>query len=393
MPPMDRLSQHTGWTFSLARGLPGWMALRRPWQAMVDGRAGACMLHQPAWYGAYLHHLCRHPDQVIFVAAWRGRTLAAVLPLQVGAQGDGRLIYQEARLVTHAHMIMADVAAADRDEFVACWPAMLDWLQSHRAPAWDVLAFDGVARGACLDAALGAHPPATALVEPVRETAWLDCSGTVEQALADVSRSHHGNVRRLQRRAETRAPLRFEVVDVPGRLDAALEAFFAVESSGWKADAGTAIAHDDALRQFYTTLAQQFGQRSACRIHLLHLGDEVIAAQFVVVGGRQMNLLKIGYREHCADIAPGHLIMRAAIEAACADPAIDRLSFVTHPPWAHLWKPRVTPVLQHQIFHPSWRGWLLYQVACSRRWVRERPLPDLLAPWAPQRRRATGARA
>jgi hypothetical protein len=261
------------------------------------------------------------------------------------------------------------------------------WLQSRRALPWDVLVLDGVARGSCLAAVLAAHPPATALAEPVRETAWLDCSRDVDHALATVSRSHHGNVRRLQRRAESRAPLRFEVADVTERLDGALRAFFAVESSGWKADAGTAIARHEPLQRFYTALAHQFVQRGACRIHLLHHGDEVIAAQFVVIGGRQMNLLKIGYRESCADIAPGHLIMRAAIEAACADPDIDRLSFVTHPPWAHLWKPQVDPVVQHQLFHPSWRGWLLYQVACSRRWVRERPAPERRSPLSLRRLR------
>lgn len=383
---MDRLPPDTGWTFSLARGLTGWQTLRRPWQALVDAHQSACMLHQPAWYGAYLHHLCPDPDQVVFVAVWRARTLVAVLPLQVAPHGDGRLVYQEARLVTHAHMILADLAGDPRDA-VACWPALLMWLQSRRALPWDVLVLDGVARGSCLAAVLAAHPPATALAEPVRETAWLDCSRDVDHALATVSRSHHGNVRRLQRRAESRAPLRFEVADVTERLDGALRAFFAVESSGWKADAGTAIARHEPLQRFYTALAHQFVQRGACRIHLLHHGDEVIAAQFVVIGGRQMNLLKIGYRESCADIAPGHLIMRAAIEAACADPDIDRLSFVTHPPWAHLWKPQVDPVVQHQLFHPSWRGWLLYQVACSRRWVRERPAPERRSPLSLRRLR------
>jgi CelD/BcsL family acetyltransferase involved in cellulose biosynthesis len=369
---MGRTQPDAGWTFSIARGIAGWQTLSRPWQALVDGCAEASVLQQPAWYGAYLHHLCRDPERVVFVSAWRRRTLAAVLPLEIAHQQVGTLHYREARLITHAHMVLADMAADPRTA-VECWPLLLDWLQSRRALPWDVLQLEGVCRGACLDAALTTRPATMAFAEPLRDTAWLDCRGTVDQALAQVGRAHHANVRRLRRRAETRAPLRFDVIDDLAGLDAALNDFLAVESSGWKADAGTAIAHHQPLQRFYQTLMQQFGQRHACRIHLLRHGDDVIAAQFVLVGGRQMNLLKIGYQESCADIAPGHLIMREAVEAACADPDIDRLSFVTHPPWAHLWKPQITPVLQHSIFHPSWRGWALYQVARGRRWLRDHP--------------------
>ena len=44
------------------------------------------------------------------------------------------------------------------------------------------------------------------------------------------------------------------------------------------------------------------------------LDDRVIAAQFVLLGARTMNLVKIAYLEEESDIAPGHLIMREAIE-------------------------------------------------------------------------------
>ncbi len=82
----------------------------------------------------------------------------------------------------------------------------------------------------------------------------------------------------------------------------------------------------------------------------------------MLLGARTMNLVKIAYLEEESDIAPGHLIMREAIEAACADPGIDRLSFVSSPSWAHLWKPLQEPVRQHLIFRDSLRGWLLHRL-------------------------------
>lgn len=357
----DNILPDSGWTFDIVQGIRGLLGIQQEWQALVDQDDTASMLQQPACHGAYLRHLCETPEQVVFVAARQGGRLQAVLPLEISRRMAG-MVMRDARLVTHEHMLLADIAA--RPTVVrACWPAMLQWLKSGNGPHWDILNLDGLAENAVLNLGLASHQGELTLTSPQRTTAWLDCRGSVDQALADVQRAHRGNVRRLARRASARAPLRFDVVRTPDRLDEALAHFFAVEASGWKADAGTAIARHPALRAFYTELAQAFMARQSCRIHLLWLGDEVIAAQYALIGGRQLNLMKIGYSDAHRELAPGHLIMQNAIESTCADPALDRLSFVTNPTWAHLWKPQVSEVLMHRLFNPTLRGWSLFRMA------------------------------
>jgi CelD/BcsL family acetyltransferase involved in cellulose biosynthesis len=363
---MSHSRSNNGWAFAVHRGVQGWQGLLADWQALVDCCGEPDMLHQPAWYGAYLQHLSLAPERVVFATAWKDGQLMTVLPLEIRERRVNRITIQEAHLVTHPHMILGDMVAnpAVRPDG---WRPMLDWLQSPEAMPWDVLNLEAVAEGSCLDNALKAQPSPLTLSSALRTSAWLNCRCPDTQAREHANRSHQTNLRRLRRRASSRAPVRFEVIDNTGHIDPALDLFFGVEGSGWKADRGTAITHHVSLQKFYQSLAHQFTRRAACRVHLLWLGDEVIASQFALVSGRQINILKIGYRESHSDLAPGHLLMQETIEAASMDPGIDRLSFVTHPPWAHLWKPRVTPVFQHRIFNPSWRGWLLHQMMQWRR--------------------------
>lgn len=125
--------------------------------------------------------------------------------------------------------------------------------------------------------------------------------------------------------------LRFEVVSDPAALPQALSHFLQVESSGWKGERGTAIAACEGLERLLPDAGGAVRPARSRRIHLLWLDDRVIAAQFVLLGARTMNLVKIAYLEEESDIAPGHLIMREAIEAACADPGIDRLQLCLEP--------------------------------------------------------------
>jgi hypothetical protein len=200
-------------------------------------------------------------------------------------------------------------------------------------------------------------------------SAWLDCSQGVDHALAAVSKSFRQNLKRLTRRAESTGALQYRMVTRPDELEAALDQFLAIESSGWKKDTGTAIAQDASLVEFYRGLVRDFGARGLCRINLLTLDGTTIAAQFGLISDRQLNLLKIGYSNDHANIAPGNLIMRDTIEQVCADPALDRLCFVTHPPWAHLWKPHLTSVDYVTLFPATLSGKLAFTVT---NWLKAR---------------------
>jgi CelD/BcsL family acetyltransferase involved in cellulose biosynthesis len=358
-----------GWSFALERGATGLERLRAEWQALLGAVVHPSFVQSPEWISSYLRALAPRPNAVCFVAARQGGRLRAVLPLEHRRHGPVGIGPASLHLITGDHLPLADIAGDASTP--GLWPALHRWLEHDSGLAWSVLFAAGLRDDGSFARALHAAPPAQRGVFQIcHPSLWLDCSGDVTHALRDVSRSHRVNVRRLTRRATELGALDYEVITAPDRLDAAFDAFLQVECSGWKAEEGTAIRLHTELVAFYRSLLEQFGARGECRINLLRLNDEVIAAQFGLVAGRQLNLLKIGYAEKHASLAPGHLIMQRTIENVCADPGLDRLSFVTRPPWAALWKPQSTGVEHHVVFRSSWAGQLLRQAA---RWWQRRP--------------------
>ena len=369
-------SRAGAWTFSAVRGATGLESLRAEWQTLLDGLDHTSYQQSPAWFSSYVLALAARPRDVYFVAARSAGRLRAVLALESVSHGPSGLGWRSLRLINGDHMPMADAAG---DSLAAgLWPALHAWLEHHSGLPWQVLNAPGVCADGCLARWLNSSPDSIpSVVRGVAPTLWLDCSSDLEHALRDVSRSHKTNVRRLTRRAKELGALQYDVVTEPAELELAFESFLQVEASGWKGEHGSAIRLHPELISFYRSLMQQFGARGECRINLLRLNGEVIAAQFGLTSDRQLNLLKIGYLEKYCHVAPGHLIMQHTIESVCADPLLQRLSFVTRPVWAHLWKPESTNVAHHVIFRSSWSGRLLQRAL--RAWQR-RPRLE----WAPR---------
>lgn len=356
----DNRERTTNWRFAVLRGRQGFETLRPRWQALVDRLPHATYLQQPGWIAAYLDALATD-DTIRFVTASRGDTLCGVLVLTRKAGGLKGWLVPEVQMISGPHMVLADLVA-DRDD-TALWPAMLDWLAHQRSMRWLVMHLPVVCADSTLGRAMRHYRDRQAMQSSRTNSAWLDCSDGLEHALRDVSKSFRQNLKRLTRRAQGMGALEYRMVTRPEELERALEQFLTVESSGWKKDTGTAIALDERLVGFYRALVREFGPRGMCRINVLTLDDQAIAAQFGLISDRQLNLLKIGYSHEHGSVAPGNLIMRDTIEQVCADPALDRLSFVTHPPWSHLWKPQLAPVDYVTLFPETLSGRLTYAAA------------------------------
>ncbi len=361
-----RARGRSAWTFQVRHGEPGLQMLRSEWRSALEQHPSTTYLQMPEWFSAYLKALAPQPRGVHFIAARHQSRLAGVFVVESGTLGRHALGVATLRLITGKHMHLADVGVPAAMSNV--WSEFHTWLHRQHELPWQVLLADGI----CSDSSLASllrpgEGTALSVCSANSPTLWLDCSQTLAHALRQVSKSHVANIKRLTRRARELGPLSYEAVTEPDRLDAALEYFLEVEASGWKAGAGSAIKLHPNLVAFYRQLALEFGARGACRINLLRLNGEVIAAQFGLVSNRQLNLLKIGFANPHAALAPGHLIMQHTIESVCADAGIDRLSFVTDPPWAHLWKPEATATQRVAIFRKSLIGGAMY--AALRLWL------------------------
>jgi hypothetical protein len=115
----------------------------------------------------------------------------------------------------------------------------------------------------------------------------------------------------------------------------------------------------------------RFGAWGECAVDLLWLGDRVIAAQFCLLAGGTLSVLKTAYREEHSALAPGNLVMERALRWCCENEGVNELSFVTDPVWGHLWKPRREDVWVHRVFRPGAKGHVLEAALRLKRWWAE----------------------
>ncbi len=254
----------------------------------------------------------------------------------------------------------------------ACCLALTRWLRRQSLLHWDELRLRKVVEDAAIAHAARAAMPWGTVALHYDGSAYFDTSGGYERATAGMSGTFKRNLRRLARRAEETAPLRFESRRQHDELEQAFDVFIAIEASGWKGTAASAIRCQPAMLAFYRELVREFGARNACVINLLWHGDQPVAGQFCLQIGRTLAILKIGFSDAHGGFAPGNLLVERTIREACDDAGIDTLSLVNEPPWARVFKPLTKGVWSY--YAPNWnvRGLLVHLALLAKRRVEGR---------------------
>ncbi|MEW6332685.1 MAG: GNAT family N-acetyltransferase [Thermodesulfobacteriota bacterium] len=345
---------------SVLHGREGFEQLAARWEQLALRSGQVRFFQHPDWYRALFDAALANPDRFLFVTVSDGPDLVALLPLQADCFRAHGTTVHTLGLCDHPHMVLADGLIDQTRQWTWLIPSLIDWLHDNRPVGWDLLKLDKVPQRSALCRLLQAEPPRRVSPAMTGMSAHMSTEN-LEVALGPVSASFKRNLRRLAKRAEESAPLRYEVYDTPPELERAYPIFLEVEASGWKGAGGlgTAIAQEACLVGFYRGLARRFGARGQCVISHLRYGDQVVASQFGLLLGGTLNILKIGYREEYAWFAPGNLAMERTIRWCCERPDVHELSFVTSPHWGHLWKPQLETVTSFRIFNPTLKGRLL----------------------------------
>ena len=98
----------------------------------------------------------------------------------------------------------------------------------------------------------------------------------------------------------------------------ALDAFLALEASGWKGEAGTAIACLPADAAYIRRMAELFAADDALQIDTLLLDGQVLAMGLLVESGDRRHFLKIAYDEAQGRHSPGRTLTMAMLQADLA---------------------------------------------------------------------------
>ncbi len=128
-------------------------------------------------------------------------------------------------------------------------------------------------------------------------------------------------------------------------LDAAFEAFLALEARGWKGRAGTAMGSAAHTETFFRQAVLGLGRSGRASVDLLVRDGEPIAAGVVFRASGRAWYLKTAYDETFARYSPGVLLSHALGNALIAEPGIrlvDSCAIQDHPMIDRIWPERMT---------------------------------------------------
>jgi hypothetical protein len=139
--------------------------------------------------------------------------------------------------------------------------------------------------------------------------------GAIEfpESLADYMRSRSGNLTANLRRREHKAhrelgSIGFEIIESPQRCEAGLDIYSAMESEGWKARTGTALARSTSQWSFYRDALAELCAQNRGRIYILRIGDQIAAASIAIVHRNTIYMLKTTHNERLRRFGPGMLL-------------------------------------------------------------------------------------
>jgi CelD/BcsL family acetyltransferase involved in cellulose biosynthesis len=129
----------------------------------------------------------------------------------------------------------------------------------------------------------------------------------------------------------------------------ALERFYKLEASGWKAQRGSCVLND-GTQSFYDEVADAAARGGYLSLYTLELNGTLIAAHISFMHRDRCYSPKVAYNEDYKQFAPGHLIV-AEIVRDCAARGIRGFDITGQDqPWKMKWTSETRPISHHFIF-------------------------------------------
>ncbi len=210
------------------------------WRKLCDQGGSAFPFCRPEWAGAYMEAFAPDRRLTLLTACNSARTLA-VLPLLRQPQRLGGIPVPALVAPMNTHCFRHDIPRATGRDGTAAIAAL--WDRVEAIPGWVILQFPYVVEGAAaLDfAGVAQEHGYPSIVGTVCDSPYIPlAAGGENEWPCDIGRHLRHELRRWDKGLNSQGPVEVEILDHADR--AALEEFFAIERSGWKGDAGTAIA-------------------------------------------------------------------------------------------------------------------------------------------------------
>lgn len=164
-------------------------------------------------------------------------------------------------------------------------------------------------------------------VEYIR-SAWVDINGSFDDYWAARGKNLRSNMRKQRSKLEAdHINLKLETLRDPEFVAQAIAEYGQLESTGWKAKAGTAIHPGNDQGRFYRSMMESFCRAGRGCIYRYRFDDRVVAMDLCIEGGDTLVILKTTYDESFRAVSPAFLMRQEVWAQLFSEARLKRIEF------------------------------------------------------------------
>ncbi len=160
------------------------------------------------------------------------------------------------------------------------------------------------------------------------DTARVTIEGTFDDYWAARGKNLRANMKKQRNKLDAEGvALRFDCLVERARVAAAIADYGRLESAGWKASGGTAVAADNDQGRFYRDVFERFAARGMARIHRCFYGERLAAMDLCLEHDGVMVILKTAFDETIRGTSPAFLMRHDYFPAVFETGRLRRIEF------------------------------------------------------------------
>jgi hypothetical protein len=160
------------------------------------------------------------------------------------------------------------------------------------------------------------------------DTGWIDILGSFDDYWAARGKKFRSNMRKQRTKLQKEGiQLSMKVLHAYDDMAPAVAQYGALESSGWKAENGTAIHPENAQGKYYRELLEQASRRGEALVYQYFFGDRVVAMNLCLARNGTLIVLKTTYDETIQGYSPAFLLREAELQELHAEGSIKHLEY------------------------------------------------------------------
>lgn len=161
------------------------------------------------------------------------------------------------------------------------------------------------------------------------DTAKITIGGSFEEYWQARGKNLRNNMKKQRNHLEKMGVVtRLDWITRPEKMAQAISDYGRIESSGWKAEGGTAIHPDNAQGRFYRTMLEEFCRLGAGRVYRYWYGDKIVAMDLCIEGNDSIIILKTTYDERASHgTSPAFLMRQESFKQIFDENRLKRIEF------------------------------------------------------------------